>query len=74
MSELEERAEKMARLTAAIIVAIDQAGGANDVHVMMGSLGAVIGAIAQATGQPERCLDMTIEVARGVIRGGLLED
>lgn len=72
MSTPEQQAERMATMAAAIIVAIDQTGGTSDVHVMMGSLGAVIGAVAQATGRPEECLDLAMEVARRVIRGSLL--
>ena len=70
---LEEQAAAMERMTAAIIVAIDQNGGAADVQVIMGSLGAAIGAIARATGRPDECLDRTIDVARGIIRGSLLD-
>ncbi len=63
----------MERMTAAIMIAIDQNGGASDVLVIMGSLGATIGAIAVATGKPNECLDRTIDVARGIIRGSLLD-
>jgi hypothetical protein len=69
----EQQAARMERMTAAIMVAIDQNGGAEDVHVIMGSLGAAIGSIALATGRPEECLDLTISVARGVIHGSLLD-
>lgn len=52
----EEQAAAMERMGAAIFVAIDRHGGASDVQVVMGSLGAVIGAIALATGRPDECL------------------
>ena len=67
------QAAAMSRMTAAIIVAIDQNGGAEDVLVIMGSLGVAIGTIALATGRPDECLDRTIDVARGIIRGSLLD-
>lgn len=69
---LEQQAAAMVRMTAAIIVAIDKNGGAADVQVIMGSLGAVIGTIAVATGKPDECLDRTMDVARGIIHGQLL--
>lgn len=68
----EKQAAAMERMTAAIMVAIDQNGRAEDVLVIMGSLGAAIGAIALATGRPDECLDRTIDIARGIIRGSLL--
>ena len=63
----------MKRMTAAILIAIDQTGEADNVLVIMGSLGAAIGTIALATGRPDECLDRTIDVARGIIRGSLLD-
>jgi hypothetical protein len=69
----EQQAEAMQRMTAAIIIAIDQNGGNKDVQVIMGGLGAAIGAIALATGRPDECLDRTMDVARGIIRGSLLK-
>jgi hypothetical protein len=74
MDASEQQAEALARVSGAILDAIDQAGGAGDMVVTMGSLGAAIGAIAQATGHPEECLDMVMKIARGIIRGSLLED
>lgn len=69
----EQQAARMERMTAAIMIAIDQNGGSEDVQVIMGSLGAAIGCIAVATGRPDECLDATIGVARGIIRGSLLD-
>lgn len=69
----EQQAAAMDRMTAAIIVAIDQNGGPSDVQVIMGSLGAVIGSIAVATGRPDECLGRTLDVARGIIHGSLLD-
>ena len=69
----EQQAAAMERMTAAIIIAIDRNGGAEDVQVIMGSLGAAIGVIAKATGRPDECLNRTMDVARGIIRGSLLD-
>ena len=43
----EQQAAAMERMTAAIIVAIDQNGGAGDVQVIIGSLGAAAATIAK---------------------------
>lgn len=68
----EQQAAAMERMTAAILSAIDQNGGPSDVQVVMGSLGAAIGLVATATGRADECLNQTMDVARGIIRGSLL--
>jgi hypothetical protein len=56
----EQQAALMKQLTAEILVTIDQNGGgpeAEKVLIIMGSLGAVIGSLAVATSDPERCME-----------------
>lgn len=77
MVEQQQRlAVTMERMTDSIILEIDRIGGtgysAENIAVIMGSLGAAIGIIARATEQPDMCLERAMEVARGIIDGSLV--
>lgn len=69
----EERALKMKSMTSAVLATIEEAGGGENMQIVIGSLGAVLGCIALASGKPDECLEAAVNVARGVIQGCFLD-
>jgi hypothetical protein len=73
MDALEQKAGRMSRMTEAIMAAIGEQDGSEDVQVVMGSLGAAVGCMAKASGRPDECLEVMNKLARGVISGKFLD-
>ena len=72
-SEL-DRAEKIQRMTDAVMAAIDKTGDQDDIIVMMGSLGAVVGCIALASTNSDLALAVLVRSACSVISGDALNE
>lgn len=68
----EQQVEAMQRMAAEIILAIERGGGVEDVLLVLGALGSVMGTIAVATGRPEECMQKMVEVSRAIISGEIL--
>lgn len=70
--DLVRRAHKMEEMTHAILETIEQHGGYQDAHVVIVSLGVVLGSIALMADGPQAILDAGLEVSRGVVNSTLL--
>ena len=73
MTRTEEQADKMKKLTAAILEVASASDGANDPLVVAGSLGVVAGLVAKSTESPEMTLQVIIKIANGVLSGDLMK-
>lgn len=68
MATDQERADQMQRMTVTLLEAI-RASGPFDSLVVLGAVGALQGALAKASGNPQATLDAMVAVAQRVIGG-----
>jgi hypothetical protein len=73
MNTLDEDAAKTQRMADAIMAAIEATGDAENLPIIAGALGSVVGAVAMASGMPAEFLATLTTVARGVTTGELLD-
>jgi hypothetical protein len=68
-----QAAAAVERMTGAIMAAIANSAYCENIQVVIGSLGAVVGCVAQASGKPDKCLSILNKLARSVSTGELLD-